>query len=83
MHQDDEKSISIALPLLPVLGVLFLCLKLAEVITWSWWIVLLPFYFPFAVLAVVIAFLLVIGIIVGTILSCIALVVMIVERFDR
>lgn len=27
-----------------LLGVLFIGLKLGEVITWSWWLVLLPFY---------------------------------------
>ncbi len=29
---------------LSALGVLFVGLKLAEIITWSWWLVLLPFY---------------------------------------
>ena len=29
-----------------LLGVLFIGLKLAEVITWSWWLVLLPLYGP-------------------------------------
>lgn len=28
----------------PALGVLFVALKLTHVITWSWWLVLLPFY---------------------------------------
>lgn len=28
-----------------ILGLLFLTLKLTHVITWSWWLVLLPFYF--------------------------------------
>jgi hypothetical protein len=27
-----------------LLGVAFVVLKLMEVITWSWWLVLLPFY---------------------------------------
>lgn len=30
--------------LIGLLGLLFLGLKLAHVITWSWWLVLLPFY---------------------------------------
>lgn len=29
--------------LLPVLGIVFIILKLTNVITWSWWLVLLPF----------------------------------------
>lgn len=35
--------------LLGVLGVIFVVLKLVGVITWSWWLVLLPFYFTLAV----------------------------------
>ena len=29
---------------LPMLAILFIGLKLAEVIAWSWWLVLLPLY---------------------------------------
>jgi len=29
---------------LPLLAILFIGLKLAEVIAWSWWLVLLPLY---------------------------------------
>ncbi|ASD50442.1 hypothetical protein FDI24_gp160 [Acidovorax phage ACP17] len=32
-----------------LLGVLFVALKLIGVITWSWWLVLLPFYLGFAI----------------------------------
>lgn len=32
--------------LLTLLTVLFIALKLTGVITWSWWLVLLPFYGP-------------------------------------
>lgn len=31
---------------LPLLGLLFIGLKLTEVISWSWWLVLLPIYVP-------------------------------------
>lgn len=31
-----------------VLGVIFVVLKLVGVIAWSWWLVLLPFYFGLA-----------------------------------
>lgn len=42
-----------------LLGVLFVGLKLAEIITWSWWLVLLPFYgatLAMAVLYIVVLF---------------------------
>lgn len=32
-----------------VLGVIFIVLKLVGVIAWSWWLVLLPFYFGLAI----------------------------------
>lgn len=36
-----------------LLGVVFVTLKLMEIIAWSWWLVLAPFYvgFIFAILA--------------------------------
>jgi len=34
--------------ILGLLGVLFVGLKLGGVITWSWWLVTLPFYVVFA-----------------------------------
>jgi hypothetical protein len=37
--------------ILATLGVIFVVLKLAGVIAWSWWLVLLPFYFGIAVVA--------------------------------
>lgn len=47
-----------------VLGAMFIALKLADVIGWSWWLVLLPLYGPLAlllVLAVVAGVLITIG----------------------
>jgi len=35
-----------------VLGLIFLTLKLTRAISWSWWLVLLPFYGPWALVAV-------------------------------
>lgn len=35
---------------LPLLGVAFVVLKLLNVITWSWWLVTLPFWGGFALL---------------------------------
>lgn len=34
------------MPFLAVLALLFIGLKLAHVITWSWWIILMPIYLP-------------------------------------
>ena len=31
-----------------VLGIVFIVLKLAKVIAWSWWLVLAPFWIPLA-----------------------------------
>ena len=35
-----------------LLGLLFIALKLTGVITWSWWLVLLPLYFGLAIVAI-------------------------------
>ena len=40
---------------LPLLGLLFIALKLTNVITWSWWLVLLPLYGGAAFLLVLLA----------------------------
>ena len=34
---------------LGLLGILFIALKLTGYIAWSWWLVLLPLYLPFAI----------------------------------
>lgn len=39
--------------LIGLLGIVFIVLKLTGFINWSWWLVLLPFYGGFALLAVV------------------------------
>lgn len=39
--------------LLSLLGVVFITLKLCNVITWSWWLVLLPLYGGWALLGVI------------------------------
>ena len=44
--------ITYGLPWLSLLGIIFIVLKVLEVgmvATWSWWLVLLPFYIGFAV----------------------------------
>ena len=37
------------MPFLALLGLLFIGLKLTSVISWSWWLVLLPIYGPAAI----------------------------------
>lgn len=39
----------------PALGLVFIILKLVDVIAWSWWLVLLPIYGPILVTAVIAA----------------------------
>lgn len=46
--------------MLALLGVLLLVLKLAGVIGWAWWIVLIPFY-PAVILGAIAIFCLVMG----------------------
>jgi len=41
-------------PILGILGLIFITLKLTEVIAWSWWWVLAPFWMPFAIILVLI-----------------------------
>ncbi|MBY9077261.1 transmembrane Fragile-X-F protein [Paenibacillus sp. HN-1] len=36
-----------------LLAIVFITLKLTGVITWNWWLVLLPLWGPFAIAAVV------------------------------
>jgi len=43
-----------------LLSLIFITLKLMEVITWSWWLVLLPLYLP-AVLVILLAVIIKIG----------------------
>lgn len=40
----DNKSNSSGISLIGLLGVAFVILKLCGVITWSWWLVTLPFW---------------------------------------
>lgn len=45
-----SNNVTVRLPILSTLGVVFIVLKLTGVIAWSWWLVLLPFYFWIAFL---------------------------------
>ena len=57
MHNDstprvDSAGNTIGSALLGTTGVILVILKLAGVIDWSWWLVLMPFYFGIGVLLV-------------------------------
>lgn len=43
---------------LEALGLIFIVLKLTNVIDWSWWLVLLPIYGPFAFFILLVIFVL-------------------------
>ena len=48
----SSKSKTASFPILGILGLIFVTLKLAEigvVATWSWWVVLSPFWIPLAI----------------------------------
>jgi hypothetical protein len=40
----SQKSNSSSFPILPLLGLVFVILKLCNIIDWSWWWVTLPFW---------------------------------------
>ena len=44
----------VSVPIVPLVGLAFVILKLCNVIAWSWWWVLAPFWAPLAIAAVVI-----------------------------
>lgn len=50
-----------------LLCLLFVTFKLLGVITWSWWVVFLPLYLPFMVLAAVAAVLVVLAVSIAVI----------------
>jgi len=45
-----------------ILGIVFIILKLTHVISWAWWLILLPFYIGFILIA---GFLLGVSIVIG------------------
>ncbi len=51
----NESSVKVGgLGFWPLLGLVFITLKLCDVITWSWWWVLLPLYGPLSVVLVIV-----------------------------
>lgn len=51
-------------PVMWILGLIFVVLKLSNIITWSWWWVLLPFYYPLVIVVAVFS-----GLVIAVILS--------------
>jgi phosphate/sulfate permease len=57
MHEDKYARTRAANTMtVGLLGVAFITLKLCDVIDWSWWWVLAPFWTPFALAALAFAF---------------------------
>ena len=46
MSRVTSSSSSSGIGLFSLLGIVFIVLKLLEVINWSWWFVLMPLYLP-------------------------------------
>lgn len=59
-----ENTIRVSFPMMSVLFIVFLVLKLTNVITWSWWWVTAPLWMP---LGLGIAILVLVGLITGLI----------------
>jgi phosphoglycerol transferase MdoB-like AlkP superfamily enzyme len=71
-EEQTKTTINLTAPTLSLLGVAFVVLKLCDVIQWSWWYVLMPFYLPIGLLLafVVVMFIIyVIAILIGVIHS--------------
>ena len=53
MKQETNTYVSGGTSIVGLLGVAFVILKLLGIITWSWWLVTLPFWGGFALLLVI------------------------------
>lgn len=62
-----NKRVVSGLSFLDLLGILFIGLKLAGVINWSWWLVTLPIWGPFALIVVILVGAVIFGALVGII----------------
>ena len=45
---NNKNSSAGGVSILTVVGVVFIILKLANLVDWSWWVVLIPFWFQLA-----------------------------------
>jgi hypothetical protein len=61
---DSRSSASSGIGVFSLLGILFVGLKLAHIIDWSWWWVTLPFWGGFASLVILIALIAIVAAIV-------------------
>lgn len=50
---NQAQTATASFPILGILGIVFITLKLTNVINWSWWWVLAPFWGPFAFIVAV------------------------------
>lgn len=60
MNNTTKTTVSTSFPFLSILALIFITLKLIGIITWSWWLVLLPIYGPLALVLVGLAIYLII-----------------------
>lgn len=58
---DKNVNVTSSFPVIGLLGLLFVGLKLANVIDWSWWFVLMPFYLLPGLLLLAAGFVLCVG----------------------
>lgn len=63
-----------------LLGIVFLVLKLTAVINWSWWLVLIPFYLPIVIFAVVAVGMLLMAVLVAILAGAVGLVSYLFDR---
>lgn len=54
MSNNNNTSTSGGISISVLLGIVFIVLKLCNVIEWSWWWVLAPFWIPFAISIIII-----------------------------
>lgn len=55
MSTDKNINIRLGCELFTTLGLIFIVLKLLDVITWSWLWVLSPFWIPFVIVSVILS----------------------------
>lgn len=54
-NQQPPVIVRNSFPIVPILGILFIGLKLAGIINWSWLWVLSPFWIPVALVTIILA----------------------------
>lgn len=67
MNSDNAKTVAVNIMcsgFCDLLGLLFIALKLTNMIDWSWWYVLMPLYLPPTIIALIIGIVLFVSIII-------------------